>query len=72
MTFFPDYYVFQDVTTGRIVGSAKGLYYLEAKGTSIHTYHSGKCEQVKEIWLHHLWHGHPYFMSLKTVFQSLL
>jgi hypothetical protein len=76
--FYSDYCFFQDLVTGRIIGSGSlrdGLYYLDSQPTQgrlTQAYHTVRTDDsVARIWLWHQWLGHPSFLLLQQMFHSL-
>ena len=76
VTFLPTHCVFQDLITGKVIGSAKereGLYYLvtEEQGKIQDHQIKGNIEKERELWLIHERLGHPSFVFLKTLYPKL-
>ena len=75
VTFFSTDCMFQDLTTGKVIGSAKereGLYYLVTeKQEKIQAHQIKKKKKKRELWLMHERLRHPSFFSLKTLYPKL-
>jgi transposase InsO family protein len=76
--FYSDYCFFQDLVTGRIIGSGSlrdGLYYLDAQPTQgrlTQAYHTVRTDDsAAKIWLWHQRLGHPSFLLVQRMFPSL-
>lgn len=77
VTFFPSHCVFQDLRTGRLIGSGRetgGLYQLQSK--TVAALQSSIAEdvisrQIKEIQLWHFRLGHLSFPAMKYLFPLL-
>lgn len=77
--FFPSYCEFQDMRTGKVIGTGKeidGLYYFESESASSSNLSythlsSSNSSSNKEIELWHKRLGHPIFPYLKKLFPSL-
>lgn len=76
--FFPSYCVFQDLSSGKTIDSAKeceGLYYFDETNVSQQR-RFASCDSVfvpkiSEILLWHYRMGHPNFQYLRNVFPSI-
>ena len=79
--FLPDSCVFQELTMGRMIGSAEehdGLYYLEDGSDVNKIGQKTSCFQIfsfpmnnKEVYLMHFRLGHPSFSYLKRLYPTL-
>ena len=74
--FFPSYYEFQDLVSGKTIGSAreiKGLYYFDDGAIRVEQVQVAKKvpSVLDEIRLWHWRLGHPNFPYLKMLFPSL-
>lgn len=75
ITFFPSYYVFQDLDSQRMIGSGReaGLLDAEAVPSTLPALHSSTSVPVNKTWLMQ-WHnqlGHLSFQSMKFLFPNL-
>lgn len=82
VTFFSTHCIFQDQTTGRMIGHVKErdeLYYLKRSSEKLkNVYQSSLSFQIEysisnkeQIWFHHFRLGHPSFSVLRTMFPLL-
>ena len=75
VTFFPSHCVFQDLITGRMIGSGReenGLYLLESQDQQQVAHHTTQTRSTTgDIMLWHRRLGHPSFNLLKHLFPTL-
>jgi hypothetical protein len=77
--FYSYYCFFQDLATGKMIGSGSlkdGLYYLDSQpdthGRLIQDYHIVRAnDSATRIWLWHQHLGHPSFLILQIMFPAL-
>ncbi|CAL5357812.1 unnamed protein product [Camellia sinensis] len=78
VTFFPTHCVFQELATGKMIGSGRaqsGLYFLDAMPASPLSSQALQCTSGSSIRLLHQWHrrlGHPSFSILEKLFPLLV
>ena len=82
ITFFPTHCVFQELDTGKVIGSGKahgGIYYLEnapyPPQPSLSCGQALQADMRSSLSLLHQWHrrlGHPSFRILAKLFPSLI
>jgi GAG-pre-integrase domain/gag-polypeptide of LTR copia-type len=73
MLMFPDYCIFQDIHTKKILGRGTrrgGLYYLDNEKTGSSLISVEFTELEKRIWLWHKQLGHPSFGYMKKLFPQ--
>ncbi|CAL5350327.1 unnamed protein product [Camellia sinensis] len=72
VTFFPDHCLFQDLVTGRTIGSGSaenGLYFLDQPDKLAYSSTTSSTTST-DVWLWHRRLGHPSFHLLKHLFPS--
>ncbi|CAL5365889.1 unnamed protein product [Camellia sinensis] len=72
VTFFPDHCLFQDLVTGRTIGSGSaenGLYFLDQPDKLAYSSTTSSTTPT-DVWLWHRRLGHPSFHLLKHLFPS--